>query len=246
MGQFLRHKLSGSEIFVDSSFPSAPMALQIRRRELRCCLILVFVFVAVASTWVYATDTLDMDMSLPNIEAPEWLRVRPKPIALEETKYEEDVQESNTQSDPTATISPTILKPANHLAQVSSQNNVIETTIPRGAYIQGFTVLDNLYMKNGTFFIVTSDAASKFPLRSSMISKPLIKSAGVDIEPTDQVCAQSLFRSFSSSRLTCGFLISFRIYNFYILLVQRKFWKLESAPFGSTVCQLSSMILLRR
>ncbi|KDR72741.1 hypothetical protein GALMADRAFT_73703 [Galerina marginata CBS 339.88] len=59
------------------------------------------------------------------------------------------------------------------------------TTIPSGAHIQGFTVLDSLYMRDGTFFVVTADE-SQFPSRLDMIAKPIIKAEGVDSEPTDQ------------------------------------------------------------
>lgn len=51
---------------------------------------------------------------------------------------------------------------------------------------RGFTVLDRLYMKNGTFFVVTGDS-SRFPPREHIISRPVDVGVGNDIAPTDKV-----------------------------------------------------------
>lgn len=64
------------------------------------------------------------------------------------------------------------------------------TTIPPGASSHGFTVLDNLYLRNGTFYIVTSKPSS-FPSREHIISRPVELGPGADLQPTDQVSLQS-------------------------------------------------------
>ncbi|PFH47941.1 hypothetical protein AMATHDRAFT_76970 [Amanita thiersii Skay4041] len=46
-------------------------------------------------------------------------------------------------------------------------------------------MLDRLYMKNGTLFIVTNDP-SEFPSRPHIISRPVDIGAGLDMTPTDQ------------------------------------------------------------
>ncbi|KAJ3996667.1 hypothetical protein F5050DRAFT_1757906 [Lentinula boryana] len=50
--------------------------------------------------------------------------------------------------------------------------NYKSTTIPRGAHAYGFTIFDNLYLRNGTLFAVSSDL-SKFPPRETILSAPL-------------------------------------------------------------------------
>lgn len=71
----------------------------------------------------------------------------------------------------------------------ASQPSAIETltTIPDGAHVEGFTILDQLYLRNGTFYLVTSDV-SKFPPVRNMLSQPLEMAEGFDPEPTGQVC----------------------------------------------------------
>ncbi|KAG5643037.1 hypothetical protein DXG03_001649 [Asterophora parasitica] len=59
------------------------------------------------------------------------------------------------------------------------------TTIPEGAHIEGFTLLDNLYLRNGTFYVVTSDVSTFPPLRN-MLSRPSKIESGVDLDPTDK------------------------------------------------------------
>ncbi|KAJ7258492.1 hypothetical protein C8J57DRAFT_1472258 [Mycena rebaudengoi] len=61
------------------------------------------------------------------------------------------------------------------------------TTIPSGAHVPGFTLLDHLYLRNGTFYIITSDRAS-FPPRENLLSRPVEVVGGdwVDTEPTDE------------------------------------------------------------
>ncbi|KAF8067951.1 hypothetical protein FPV67DRAFT_1669816 [Lyophyllum atratum] len=61
----------------------------------------------------------------------------------------------------------------------------IETTIPGGEVVNGYSLLDRLYLRKGTFYIVTSDV-STFPSRNNMIARPLDMGAGHDLEPTDK------------------------------------------------------------
>ncbi|KAF8996225.1 hypothetical protein BDQ17DRAFT_1392068 [Cyathus striatus] len=58
-----------------------------------------------------------------------------------------------------------------------------ETTIPGGAHVHGFTVFDHLYVRNGTFYVVTSDVSS-FPPRKNLIGRPV--ELDKDFEPTDE------------------------------------------------------------
>ncbi|TFK25332.1 hypothetical protein FA15DRAFT_668559 [Coprinopsis marcescibilis] len=69
-----------------------------------------------------------------------------------------------------------------------------ETTIPsvklpgtdtrQSAWVDGFAILDKLYLRNGTFYIVTS--GSEFPSRDHLIAKWLKMEKGVDLEATDK------------------------------------------------------------
>ncbi|KAF8960157.1 hypothetical protein BDZ97DRAFT_2040215 [Flammula alnicola] len=156
-----------------------------RRRDQRCCFLVAFVSMVIVLSFTVGSQYLEPhlgDISLPGINVPGWLRPdRPGPIS-DEFFDEEYIQEPNTKTSTapktssTGTIRPAILGP----------NDVgVETTIPEGAYTQGFTVMDNLYMRDGTFFVLTSDA-SKFPSRPDMIARPVTKEEGVDLAPTDQ------------------------------------------------------------
>ncbi|KAF8193270.1 hypothetical protein K438DRAFT_1829391 [Mycena galopus ATCC 62051] len=60
-----------------------------------------------------------------------------------------------------------------------------ETTIPNGAHVHGFTVLDNIYLRNGTFYVVTDDRAS-FPPRDRLLSLPVQLVKDANTEPTDE------------------------------------------------------------
>ncbi|KAJ6476926.1 hypothetical protein C8R45DRAFT_1008269 [Mycena sanguinolenta] len=62
-----------------------------------------------------------------------------------------------------------------------------ETVIPSGAHVHGFTVLDNIYLRDGTFYVVTDDPAS-FPPRDRLLSRPVEMKGGgggEDPKPTD-------------------------------------------------------------
>ncbi|KAF8193231.1 hypothetical protein K438DRAFT_1829329, partial [Mycena galopus ATCC 62051] len=64
-----------------------------------------------------------------------------------------------------------------------------ETMVPNGAHIHGFTVLDNIYLRNGTFYVVTDNGAS-FPPRNRLSlgrhnKSNTVKIGEGDTEPTD-------------------------------------------------------------
>ncbi|KAF7289787.1 hypothetical protein MIND_01352900 [Mycena indigotica] len=60
------------------------------------------------------------------------------------------------------------------------------TSIPNQAHVHGFTVIDNLYLRQGTFYILAPNASQVFPPRRELISRPVESRAGVDSDPTDQ------------------------------------------------------------
>ncbi|KAG6910712.1 hypothetical protein DXG01_008242 [Tephrocybe rancida] len=74
------------------------------------------------------------------------------------------------------------------------------TAIPEGAHSPGFTLLDNLYLWNGTFYVITSDV-SKFPPVADMISVPRELAENVDLSPTAQ---EMQFLSASDVESTLG------------------------------------------
>lgn len=59
-----------------------------------------------------------------------------------------------------------------------------ETTQP-GSNTHGFNLFDNLYLRNGTFYIVTSTPSSFMP-RNHIVSRPTRRGEGIDIQATDQ------------------------------------------------------------
>ncbi|TFK41768.1 hypothetical protein BDQ12DRAFT_678458 [Crucibulum laeve] len=60
-----------------------------------------------------------------------------------------------------------------------------ETTFPGHARVHGFLIFDQLYMRDGVFYIVTSNVSS-FPPRRNILSRPFNLGEGHDMEPTDQ------------------------------------------------------------
>ena len=67
-----------------------------------------------------------------------------------------------------------------------STSTQVETSIPGSEVVTGFALLDRLYLRNGTFFIVTANR-SAFPPRRNMIAPGLDMGAGHDTEPSDKV-----------------------------------------------------------
>jgi hypothetical protein len=68
----------------------------------------------------------------------------------------------------------------------TSTSTQVETSIPGSELVTGFALLDRLYLRNGTFFIVTANQ-SAFPPRRNIISPGMDMGAGHDMEPTDKV-----------------------------------------------------------
>lgn len=96
------------------------------------------------------------------------------------------------------TTLPRVLSPTISPASLPTvQNGFLETTIPGNAVAHGFTVLDNVYLREGTFFIVTKNE-SAFPERRFIISRPVALGRGD--EPTDKVVS-TIFHAFLYDRL---------------------------------------------
>ncbi|KAJ7599181.1 hypothetical protein C8J56DRAFT_916015 [Mycena floridula] len=71
--------------------------------------------------------------------------------------------------------------------RIEPDRNIVlaHTTIPGGAHSHGFTLFNELYLRNGTFYILTSDP-SVFPEKRALIARPLEVGRKHDLEPTDQ------------------------------------------------------------
>jgi hypothetical protein len=68
----------------------------------------------------------------------------------------------------------------------TSTSTQVETSIPGSEVVTGFTLLDRVYLRGGTFFIVTANQ-SAFPPKRNMIAPGLDMGAGHNMEPTDKV-----------------------------------------------------------
>ncbi|KAF8886772.1 hypothetical protein BD779DRAFT_606449 [Infundibulicybe gibba] len=68
-----------------------------------------------------------------------------------------------------------------HQADLKEWSN--ETTIP-GPRTHGFTIFDQLYLRGGVFYVVTSEPTN-FPPRGHILSRPIDRTQGADTEPTD-------------------------------------------------------------
>ncbi|KAM6492022.1 Protein of unknown function (DUF563) domain containing protein [Amanita muscaria] len=109
--------------------------------------------------------------------------------------------DSNLSSVPVHSDEETESSPTKH------GTDLVTTTVL--AHVHGFTVLENVYLKNGTLFIVHPDSASLgksdkaegYPVRQNLISKIADMKSGVDDDPTDQ---DLMFISYSSARGTLG------------------------------------------
>lgn len=63
-----------------------------------------------------------------------------------------------------------------------------ESTILGVTTIPGFTLFDRLYLRNGTFYVVSSDTTS-LPPRRNILAPPVDVGKGHNMEPTDRVSA---------------------------------------------------------
>ncbi|KAJ7591330.1 hypothetical protein C8J56DRAFT_935237 [Mycena floridula] len=99
---------------------------------------------------------------------------------------------------------------------VLTEYNILpETKIPHGAYSPGFTMLDNLYLLNGSLSIRTSEPW--LFNRDDMLSRPLAMGQGYDLKPTDQQLEVLDISNFSNDTLPQPQPIS-RIEGFTIIL----------------------------
>lgn len=94
---------------------------------------------------------------------------------------------------------PPPLRPPSHKSPPSADQDAHNdarpvTTMPTEEHADGFTILDHLYLRSGTFYVLTSDS-SKFPRKRNMLSRPL-EMGSPDMEPTDKV-RYSAFYSFT-------------------------------------------------
>ncbi|KAF5324356.1 hypothetical protein D9619_011337 [Psilocybe cf. subviscida] len=62
---------------------------------------------------------------------------------------------------------------------------ITETTLPTTGHTPGFTIFDHLYLRNKTFYVVTS-SPDAFPPLSHILSQPKDKRPGQNIDPTAQ------------------------------------------------------------
>ncbi|KAF8904591.1 hypothetical protein CPB85DRAFT_1255290 [Mucidula mucida] len=74
--------------------------------------------------------------------------------------------------------------PITDLSKFGSSPRILARHLYRRDFAHGFTVLDNVYLRGGTFFIVTKNA-NAFPERRFIISRPVELGLGID-EPTDK------------------------------------------------------------
>lgn len=68
-----------------------------------------------------------------------------------------------------------------------SLTSSLETTVPNGALIHGFFVLDNLVVHNGTFYIVTRNRSAFPEKKEDLVWRPFV-SGQVEREPNEEVC----------------------------------------------------------
>ncbi|KAF7300528.1 hypothetical protein HMN09_00937300 [Mycena chlorophos] len=60
------------------------------------------------------------------------------------------------------------------------------TRIPNKAHVHGFTVLENIYLRDGTFFVYRDPATETFPAARELLAKPVDKEHNVNDEPTEE------------------------------------------------------------
>ena len=108
-------------------------------------------------------------------KVPEWLK-HSDPLGAGRDQIHEDDH----------TKLPHTENPSDYDLYTTITNTTAETTIPGGAHAPGFTVFDRLYLRAGTFYVVTADPSS-WPPRRYLIAKPFEKGTGQDLEPTDEV-----------------------------------------------------------
>jgi hypothetical protein len=78
------------------------------------------------------------------------------------------------------------LEPLKQQALPASTSTHVETKILGSELVPGFSLLDRLYLRNGTFFIVTANR-SMFPPERNIVAPGVDIGVGHSIEPTDKV-----------------------------------------------------------
>jgi len=139
---------------------------------------LACLFVVVVPTLVFGREYLQLrlpEISFSEVDVSAWVQEKFKLGSPPKSQYKETIS--------------------------SGPNDVgIETTIPGSAYTQGITVLDNLYLRNGTLFVLTVDQ-SKFPSKAEMMGEPIVRldldSAAQDLQflhPSTKILGQRAIR----------------------------------------------------
>jgi protein O-GlcNAc transferase len=95
----------------------------------------------------------------------------------------------------------------------------IQTTIPNGATIHGFTVFDNLVVHNGTFYIVTHNRSAFPEKKEHIVDKPQTKQP-VEREPNAEVHRPHSFPfiRYSSCNRIFSLLPQMNLYLFWAIL----------------------------
>lgn len=142
-----------------------------RRREARCCFLVAFVVVVLISTFALSIDYLDphlANLSLPKVNVPQWL----KPGRPDENHHPDtatDMPSAPEASSDTATS-------ATPQPGGSVGGGLKQTRLAQKPHVPGYTVLDNLYLRNGTFFALTSEEAEFPPTTDIMGRRPPVQS----------------------------------------------------------------------
>ncbi|KAF5383177.1 hypothetical protein D9615_004897 [Tricholomella constricta] len=160
-----------------STASSLPTMITLRKERIICLGIFIIVTIILSTMKI---DFLGSDNMIWQYEPP--LRAPPKEAA-----------EKVVVTPPAAKTTTTTTAPPDINGGSASNEETEEkppaigrfTTIPDGSHVEGFTLVDNLYLRNGTFYVVTSDV-SKFPPVRNMISLPLKLELDVNLEPTDE------------------------------------------------------------
>ncbi|KAJ2914187.1 hypothetical protein MD484_g6236, partial [Candolleomyces efflorescens] len=103
-----------------------------------------------------------------------------------------DSSSSSSSSSPSSVNPPTTpITPTSHIASTDEETTIPSTvsssdpSVRVEAHTYGFTVFDKLYLRNGTFFVVTKDAGA-FPPRGRILFKSEGVEGGVEVDATDQ------------------------------------------------------------
>lgn len=82
------------------------------------------------------------------------------------------------------------ISPTYDLSEAVDTPPIPTTNIPGGAHSYGYTIFDNLYLRNGTLYVVTPHRSS-FPTLDALIAAPLDMGKDVDLTANDSVYTSS-------------------------------------------------------